>query len=73
MAETGKMLVMLGAILLVAGGMVWVLGRSGFRSLPGDIAYQRGHFGFYFPIVTCIVLSIVFTLAMWLWQWLGRK
>lgn len=69
MTDVGKMLMILGAILLLAGGVIWTLGRSGFRGLPGDIAYQRGHFSFYFPIVTCIVLSILLTLAMWLWQW----
>jgi len=67
------MLVVLGAILLITGGVFWVLGRNGFRGMPGDIVYQRGHFGFYFPIMTCIILSILLTLALWLWQWLSRR
>lgn len=43
-------------------------GRVPFRlgRLPGDIAYHGRHGGFYFPIVTCIVLSLLLTLILWL-------
>jgi hypothetical protein len=40
--------------------------------LPGDIAYQGRHGSFYFPVVTCILLSVALTLILWLVQWLKR-
>jgi len=69
MSDLGKIIMLTGGALLILGGIVWLLGRSGFRGLPGDIVYQSGHARFYFPIVTCIVLSAVLTALMWLWNW----
>jgi len=69
MMEFGRILIWLGAILLVAGVIVWALGRAGFRGLPGDINYESDGVRIYFPIVTCIVLSIVLSLLVWLWRW----
>jgi len=63
MPELGKMLVILGAIIVLVGLALWSgVGAGWFGRLPGDIRIQRGHFGFYFPIVTCIILSIVLSL-----------
>ena len=73
MTHAGKMLVIVGLLVAVAGLVVWALGRAGFRGMPGDIRYESGNVRFYFPIVTCVVLSVVLTAAMWLWQWLGRR
>jgi uncharacterized protein HemY len=74
MTELGKILlvfgvvmVVLGAILLVAGnlsGKVPWLGR-----LPGDIYVERGNFRFYFPLATCVLISIVLTLLVSLFRW----
>ena len=55
------MLVVAGLALAAVGVLLW-LGR-GFR-LPGDILVERGNFRFGFPIVTCIVLSIVLTILL---------
>ncbi|HWG59508.1 MAG TPA: DUF2905 domain-containing protein [Candidatus Acidoferrales bacterium] len=66
--EIGKLLLGIG-ILLVAAGVVLMLGaRLPFRlgRLPGDIAYHGRHGSFYFPVVTCIVLSAAFTLILWI-------
>ena len=66
--EVGKLLLFLG-VFLVAVGAVLVLGaRLPFRlgRLPGDIAYQGRNTTFYFPIVTCLVLSVLLTLILWL-------
>jgi len=49
------------------GGLPFRLGR-----LPGDIAVQGKHGSFYFPVVTCILISLVLTLILWLVQWLKR-
>jgi hypothetical protein len=61
-----KLLVTAG-VLLVAAGLLWpYLSRLGLGRLPGDIAIQGEHGGFYFPIVTCILVSLVLTLIFWL-------
>lgn len=75
MTQLGKMIILFGGVLVVIGVVVWGLGKAGFRGLPGDIRYQseRGNVQIYFPIVTCLVISAVGTLAIWLWQWLSRR
>jgi Protein of unknown function (DUF2905) len=77
MRELGRTMILAGAALVVIGALVWFASRPGglplrFGRLPGDIAVQGKHGSFYFPVVTCILLSIVLTLAMWLVQWLRK-
>ena len=66
--EFAKWLIFGGIILLAFGGLLLLGSRLPLRlgRLPGDIAIRGRHGSFYFPIVTCIVLSVVFTLLMWL-------
>ena len=61
-----KLLIVLGAVLLAAGLLWPFLSRLGLGRLPGDILVRREGFTFAFPIVTCIILSVVLTLVMWL-------
>ena len=62
----GRILVIAG-IILVAAGLLWpYLARLGLGRLPGDIAIRGEHGGFYFPIVTCLVVSLVLSLIFWL-------
>jgi hypothetical protein len=65
--ELGKLLFVCGIALAVIGGFFFFGGRLPFRlgRLPGDIAYQGKNSSFYFPIVTCIVLSVALTLIVW--------
>jgi hypothetical protein len=64
-AEVGKLLIGLGILLVLAGALFLVFGRVPYLGrLPGDIAVQRGNFGFYFPIVTCIIASLVLTVLL---------
>jgi len=75
--ELGRMMVFAGEALAAVGGLVWLAARWGgfplrFGRLPGDIAYQGKHGSFYFPVVTCILLSVALTLILWLVQWLKR-
>jgi hypothetical protein len=72
MENIGKVLFWLGLALVALGCVVWLLGRAGFRGLPGDIRYETGHVRVYFPIVTSVVLSVILTLGLWLWQWLKK-
>lgn len=61
------MLVMAGAVLILAGAFLWAgIGRGWLGRLPGDIQYSRDGFSFYFPIVTCLALSALVTLVLWL-------
>jgi len=64
--EVGKLLVIAGMVLVAAGLLFTFGGKLPFRlgRLPGDIAYQGRHGGFYFPIVTCILLSAALTLIL---------
>lgn len=66
----GRTLMTLGALLLLAGLALVLLERSPLRlgRLPGDIVIKGKNGAFYFPIVTCLLLSAVFSLAMWLWR-----
>ncbi len=64
--ELGRWLVLGGLILAAVGGLLFVGGRLPFRlgRLPGDIVIEGKRGSFYFPIVTCIVLSVLLTLVM---------
>ncbi len=63
----GRMLLIIGAIMLVLGGLMLAGGRFfGLGRLPGDIFIERGNYSFYFPIATCIILSILLTLILYI-------
>jgi hypothetical protein len=66
MDTLGKNLVVLGLLLALVGGVLWVLGRHGGGLLPGDIVVERKNFRFYFPVATCLVASAVLSLLAWL-------
>ena len=63
-----RLLIVLGVALLVAGISWPLLSRIGLGRLPGDVAIQRGNTSFYFPIVICMIISIVFSVLMWLFN-----
>ena len=61
-----RFLIVLG-LVIVAAGLLWpLLTRLGLGRLPGDIAIQRGNFTFYFPLVTCVLISILLSAVLWL-------
>ena len=63
-----RLLIGLGLLLLVAG-IAWpVLSRIGLGYLPGDIVFHRGNTTFYFPLVTCIIISVLLSLLFWLFN-----
>jgi hypothetical protein len=72
--ELGKVLLILGVILIGAGAIIMIGGKLPFRlgRLPGDIAYQGKNGSFYFPIVTCLVLSLALTLLFWIVNFFRR-
>jgi hypothetical protein len=71
--DVGKLIVIVGVITTLVGLIMW----SGFAPrwlgrLPGDIRIEREHSSFYFPIVTCIILSIVLSLIFSLFSMFRR-
>ena len=67
MHEIGKLLVVLGLVLVGVGIVVMLAGRlPWFGRLPGDLYIQRGNWSFYFPLATSLVLSIVLSLMLYL-------
>ncbi len=71
MLSIGKLIIQLGVVLIVVGLGVLLLEKFNLfhlGRLPGDIRIQRGHFTFYFPIVTCILLSLILTMILSLFR-----
>ncbi len=73
MTEVGKILVIAGLALVLLGAAIWGLSRIGFRGLPGDIYYESDNVRIYFPIITCLVLSLLLSALVWLWLWLSQR
>ena len=74
MTELGKLLVVFGVILVVLGLLFAGLGRTHLPlgHLPGDIYYRGKHGTFYFPLMTCILLSVVLSAVFYLINRLSR-
>lgn len=69
MQDFGKLIFILGIVLTLVGALMWKTGGLGWLGrLPGDIFIQRGNSTFAFPIVTCLVISALLTLVMWLFR-----
>jgi hypothetical protein len=71
MNDLGKTLVVMGLVVALVGAVLMLAGRvPGLGRLPGDIYIQRGHWSFYFPLATSIVISVLLTVLFWLF---GRR
>lgn len=69
--DVGKALVALGLLIALAGVVLMFVGRVPWLGrLPGDIHIERGHFSFYFPLATSLLLSVVLTLLLYIF---GRR
>jgi len=68
MTDFGKILVVTGLTLALVGAVLWLAGNSNLPlgRLPGDIRIERPNFRFYFPLTTCLLLSLVLSLILWL-------
>lgn len=62
----GRILIVFGLVVAGVGVLLWLGGKTGvpLGRLPGDIHIERDGWSFHFPLVTCIVLSIVLTVAL---------
>lgn len=74
--QLGKFLVIVG-VLTVAVGLVLMAGAKfsvfGLGRLPGDFAYKGKNFSFYFPLATCLVISLILTVILWVISLLTRR
>jgi hypothetical protein len=69
MTELGKSLILLGALIALAGiVLVSGFGRDWLGRLPGDLRFTRGPVKVYFPLVTCLLLSLLLSLLAWLFR-----
>ena len=67
MSEIGKFLLIVGLVIAGVGLLLWSgIGKGWLGRLPGDIHYTRGNFSFHLPIVTCLLLSLLLTVILWL-------
>jgi hypothetical protein len=68
--DLGRTLIIAGVVLIVAGLLVTFGDRLPIRlgQLPGDINYRGRNGSFHFPIVTCLILSVLLSVAMWLFN-----
>jgi len=71
----GKWVMVAGLALALVGGVLWLLGKAGLPlgRLPGDIRIERGHVSLHFPIVTCILISVILSIVVTLVLRLFRK
>ena len=68
-SELGKLLFAFGVVLMIVGLLLWSgVGKGWLGRLPGDIYYSRGNFSFSFPIVTCLLFSVLLTFLLWLFR-----
>lgn len=62
---TGKILILIGLGIIILGGLLWLFSRIPFAGkLPGDISIEKDNFTFYFPVTTCIIISVVITVIL---------
>jgi hypothetical protein len=68
MNEMGRLLFLLGIALIVIGGIVVLLGKTGLPlgRLPGDISYRGKNMSFYFPLASSILISVVLSVVLYL-------
>ena len=71
MGDLGKSIITIGIVLIIVGVIMTMVGKiPGVGKLPGDILIKKENFSFYFPLTSCILLSIIFSVIMYL---LGKK
>ena len=68
----GKWLILFGAVIVLVGIVFIVLGRVGLFRLPGDIEFGSKNWRVYLPIGTCVLISIILTLVLWVIHYFRR-
>lgn len=69
MLGLGKTLIYLGIVLVIVGAIIVLAGKLPWLGhLPGDIAIERDRFSFYFPLATCILISVIVSLVLYFFR-----
>jgi Ca2+/Na+ antiporter len=70
MPQLARILIVIGIILIVTGLIIWFAGNKmhWIGNLPGDIRIEKENVKFYFPVTTMILLSVLFTLIIWIYK-----
>ena len=69
MSDLGRWLIILGVVLVIVGAVFLLAPKLPWLGkLPGDFSFKRGNVSFYFPLGTCILISIILTLLMYLFR-----
>ena len=67
MKDMGKLMVVIGIMVTILGILLWTgVGKNWLGRLPGDIHYTRGNFSLHFPLMTCLIVSVILTLLFWI-------
>ena len=64
--QLGKFLLLLGGGIALVGALLWLGGQVGLFKLPGDLEFGGKNWKLYIPLGTCILLSVLLTLILWL-------
>jgi hypothetical protein len=70
--QIGKLLIVIGMAVVLLGLLFLLLGNLGLFKLPGDLQFGSKNWRIFIPITSCIIISIIFTLLLWLISYLRR-
>jgi hypothetical protein len=70
--QIGKLLILFGVIIVLTGAAVMLLGHLGLFKMPGDLQFGSKNWWVFIPITSCLIISIVLTLILWLISYLRR-
>jgi len=70
--QIGKLLIAIGLTIVLLGALFLLLGQLGFFKLPGDLQFGSKNWRVFIPITSCVIISIVLTLILWLISYLRR-
>ena len=70
--QIGKLLIILGLTIILLGALFLLLGQLGLVKLPGDLQLGSKNWRIFIPITSCIIISIILTLILWLISYLRR-
>ena len=70
--QLGKLILLVGIVISIIGGIIILLGKTGLFRLPGDIVFGGKNWKIYFPIISCIIISIILTVILWIISFLKK-
>ena len=70
--QLGKLILITGIVISVIGIAIILLSKTGLFKLPGDIELEGKNWKIYFPIVSCLIISIVLTVILWIIHYLRK-